>query len=463
VLCDQGNPLQCYQPSAANSLAIRSTQTIQKYTVTPSAGANGTISPNTAQTVNSGTTITFTATPNAGYGVNQWLLDGNVVQTGGNTYQLTNITANHTVNVTFGVVTLTPSVSSLALSINCQPSSSCTSTQNTALTGNPRQITIQNTGSGSATNVSASASGLPSGTSITSNTCSGTLNAGSSCTITLTPGSVASSTCTSGTQPVAGTVTIMANGGLSSQVSAYVLGYGCQYQSGFLYSVDDTQGCTSIPCTGSIGGKVISLADQSLTTLWSSDAFGNYDGGVSIWGISEISTTSAPYPNATEPVGETAILLPGQQNCNGGTDGSCDTTNIVTYYSAIPPADYAAGLCSNYTIDSSGNSPCVTGTCYTNWYLPAICEMGPASNGSGCPVTQNIIDDFPALIGTPSTPNSCTLGANCLENDYWGSTEYSAGPKGFAWFELFDATSGSTQGITSKGSAIGVRCSRALT
>ena len=75
------------------------------YTVTPSAGANGTISPSTAQTVNYGSSLTFTATPSTGYTVNTWSLDGTVVQTGGTTYTLTNITANHTVNVTFTLLT----------------------------------------------------------------------------------------------------------------------------------------------------------------------------------------------------------------------------------------------------------------------------------------------------------------------------------------------------------------------
>ena len=83
------------------------------YTVTPTAGANGTISPSTVQTVNSGGSVTFTATPNAGYSVNAWSLDGTSVQTGGATYTLSNITANHTVNVTFsanpaGTYSVTP-------------------------------------------------------------------------------------------------------------------------------------------------------------------------------------------------------------------------------------------------------------------------------------------------------------------------------------------------------------------
>src|ERR1051326_532932 len=48
------------------------------YTVTPSAGANGSISPNTPQTVDSGGSLTFNASPSSGYVVDQWLGNGNV-------------------------------------------------------------------------------------------------------------------------------------------------------------------------------------------------------------------------------------------------------------------------------------------------------------------------------------------------------------------------------------------------
>ncbi|MCI4627210.1 MAG: hypothetical protein L3V56_14795, partial [Candidatus Magnetoovum sp. WYHC-5] len=40
------------------------------YTVTPSAGTGGTITPSTPQTVTSGLTTQFTVTPNSGYNVN---------------------------------------------------------------------------------------------------------------------------------------------------------------------------------------------------------------------------------------------------------------------------------------------------------------------------------------------------------------------------------------------------------
>jgi hypothetical protein len=83
--------------------------------VTPSAGANGSINPNTMQTVNSGGSVSFTANPNLGYVVDQWLVDGSVVQTGGTGYTLSNIQANHSVQVTFtyGPLALTPVITSL--------------------------------------------------------------------------------------------------------------------------------------------------------------------------------------------------------------------------------------------------------------------------------------------------------------------------------------------------------------
>jgi len=49
--------------------AVKMTVTIPTYTVTPSAGAHGTISPSTAQTVNEGSTPIFNLTPDTGYHV----------------------------------------------------------------------------------------------------------------------------------------------------------------------------------------------------------------------------------------------------------------------------------------------------------------------------------------------------------------------------------------------------------
>ena len=53
------------------------------------------------------------ASPNASYGVNQWLADGGVVQTGGGSYTLYNIQAGHSVQVmlTYGPTQYTISAS----------------------------------------------------------------------------------------------------------------------------------------------------------------------------------------------------------------------------------------------------------------------------------------------------------------------------------------------------------------
>ncbi len=89
--------------------------TVQTFTVTPSAGSNGSISPNSAQTIDYGKSVSFMASPATGYLVNQWVLDGKAVSGAiGTTYKLSNVTANHTVKVTFQIqtFTITPSAGS---------------------------------------------------------------------------------------------------------------------------------------------------------------------------------------------------------------------------------------------------------------------------------------------------------------------------------------------------------------
>lgn len=74
--------------------------TTTTYTITSSAGANGAISPSTAQTVDSGSNVTYTITPNSGFHIDTLTVDGTAV-TAGSTYTFTNVTANHTIAVTF--------------------------------------------------------------------------------------------------------------------------------------------------------------------------------------------------------------------------------------------------------------------------------------------------------------------------------------------------------------------------
>ena len=80
------------------------------YTITSSAGANGTISPNGATVVNCGANQSYTITANGGFSVQDVLVDG-VSQGAITTYTFTNVTAAHTISATFvsGAFTITAS------------------------------------------------------------------------------------------------------------------------------------------------------------------------------------------------------------------------------------------------------------------------------------------------------------------------------------------------------------------
>jgi hypothetical protein len=83
---------------------------ILTYVITPTAGAGGTISPNTPQTVNHGGSKTFTIAPNAGYRVADVLVDG--VSVGAvASHTFSNVQANHTIAASFAILTyvITPS------------------------------------------------------------------------------------------------------------------------------------------------------------------------------------------------------------------------------------------------------------------------------------------------------------------------------------------------------------------
>lgn len=352
---------------------------------------------------------------------------------------VTNVGLNCIANAT----TLSVSVNAIALSVN-NPGA------NAALTGKPRTITVKNTGNDPANGVLINYPTWPAGTSAASN-CPATLAPGATCTITITPGINATSTCTNGTEPMPGNIFVMANNANSVTTSAVVLGYGCVRNSGYIYSINDTT-----PATGNVVGKVLSGTNQAPPllgqgVLWSATNAGIFDGGPPIFGIAETSTTVTPIPSTGQVAGQVA--------CNGRDDGFCDTNNIFVYYSTIPVPPltnlqvYAAGRCRDYN----------AGDGIKNWYMPAICEMGPdTTTFAGCvPGTQNVVNNLTLLLGNPASPTpgtSCTLTVNCLAGPFWSSTQYSNGNQS-AWSQIF-SSAGSIQNFDSKGNRYGVRCSR---
>jgi len=338
------------------------------------------------------------------------------------------------------------SVSNLALATNCLPASGCTTVQNAALTGTPRQIVVTNTGTEVAENITISFPTWPAGTDDGMNTCSGVdLAPAASCNFFITPGDTPTSACHTGIAPTPGTISISADNASAVTSNVVVLTYGCIYQGGYLFAVDD-----SSPDSASIGGKVLSQADQSSGIIWSSNSAGTYDGGVSIYGISEVSTNSSPDPSNGQEVGQVA--------CNGVTDGACNTQNIYVYYqnhvvnAPINNSFYAAGICKQ-TISG-----------YSDWYLPSMCEY--LDDFLVCANVQNTFDNLPDLIGDPNagTPDtSCANGANCLVGTYWQSTGSAFVPQFAALTTFFSNAGGSSTGNYAKDTLFKVRCARSVT
>jgi len=80
--------------------SIEATFSSERFTITPTAGANGSITPSEATVVNHGTDLKFTFTPDAGYRVEDVLVDGVSIGPVAN-YTFTDISSDHTINVIF--------------------------------------------------------------------------------------------------------------------------------------------------------------------------------------------------------------------------------------------------------------------------------------------------------------------------------------------------------------------------
>jgi hypothetical protein len=96
-----GGPWQSsypFQSGATTELNLK--VNLPTFVITPTAGAHGTITPSTAQTVEYGGSVTFTITPDTGYAVDDVKVDG-ASQGALPSYTFSNVTGNHTITATF--------------------------------------------------------------------------------------------------------------------------------------------------------------------------------------------------------------------------------------------------------------------------------------------------------------------------------------------------------------------------
>jgi hypothetical protein len=85
---------------------INATFAINSYTVTATAGANGTITPSGVVNANFGDNVHFNIAPNAGYHVDSLVIDGSVIAAD-TQYTFNSVAANHTISVTFALTGFT--------------------------------------------------------------------------------------------------------------------------------------------------------------------------------------------------------------------------------------------------------------------------------------------------------------------------------------------------------------------
>lgn len=276
--------------------------------------------------------------------------------------------------------TIAASVSNLALSVKCPtPSSSCTY-NNAALTGTPRVITITNSSSTTAVDVSYSSTpALPADTTITPAAC--TIAPLGTCNFTIRPG--ATPTATPGDiNPIPVSLTIAGENTNAVSVTVNILTYGSVYQSGYIFSVNDTTSDTE-----SISGTVAALSDSSTFIAWQPNC----------GSVATCTSTTA----------------------NDSFNGENNTASIVSALSSTPSSQYAAGTCA---ADSTGT--------YSNWYLPAICELGYGDGSNDC--------------GTAASPTIQNMQSNLVDTGiislvdiYWSSTQTAASPLTQSDYNIF--------------------------
>ena len=190
-----------------------------------------------------------------------------------------------------------------------------------------------------------------------------------------------------------------------------------------------------------------------------------------VWGVDDASTTSAPSPTTLTTGSSTPEFYSSQMFCDAVNDGICATNNILVYLNAYSATNYAAALCSQPLTGSSA-TPCTGGSnCYTDWYLPSVCDLGPFGSGGNYPTgngsqscasgSTNIENQL--VSNTSVTPSSLFPPSSSVF--YWSATQYSyVGSE--AWTQGFSSVSGGsyqTQMSTNEYSILNALCVRNLT
>ncbi len=423
------------------SLACGGTPTT--YTVTPSAGANGTISPSTPQTVNSGATTTFTVTPSTGYTASVGGTCGGTLS--GTTYTTNAVTANCTVIASFTIntYTVTPSVSGINGTISPSTPQTVNYNTTTSFTVTPS--------AGYTASVGGTCGGTLSGTTYTTNAVTANCTVIASFTIntyTVTPSVSGSNGTISPSTPQ----TVNYNTTTSFTVTP---------SAGYTASVGGTCGGTlsgTTYTTNAVTANCTVIASFTINTYTVTPSVSGSNGTISPSTPQTVNYNTTTSFTVTPSAGYTASV---GGTCGGTLSGTTYTTNAVTAnctviasfaintYTVTPsagangtispstPQTVASGATTSFTVTpNAGYTASVGGTCggtlsgttYTTNAVTANCTVvasfaintytvtpSAGANGTISPSTPQTVNynTTTSFTVTPSTGYTASVGGTC--------------------------------------------------
>ena len=318
--------------SDATFLAVRGNGAVISYTVTASAGANGSVSP-TSATVASGATTQITVTADSGYEIDS--VTGCSGSLSGTTYTTGAVSADCTVSATFSLIPVT----TYTVTANAGANGSVSPTSATVDSGNTADITVTPDSGYEIDSVSGCGTGTLSGNTYTTGAVT------ENCTVSAT--FVASAVTTY-------TATGVAGAGGSISVPAIVdEGLSAQFMitpdSG--YQIDSVGGCGAGSLSGNIYTTGAITADCTVSVTFSLIPATAYTVSTSAGSNGSISPTSASVAEGSTKqftiTPDTGYQIAGASGCGGSLSGSTYTTGAINSactvsatFEVIPPTMY---------------------------------------------------------------------------------------------------------------------------
>jgi Domain of unknown function DUF11/Divergent InlB B-repeat domain len=443
------------------------------YSVTPSAGVNGSISPTTLQPVNSGATTTFTITPDAGFFSSVAGTCGGALV--GNTYTTNPVTNNCTVIASFApiVYAVTPSAGANG-SISPTTSQSVNSGATTGFTVTPN--------AGFTANVGGTCGGALVGTTYTTNAVT------NNCTViasfvaivySVTPsasanGTISPSTNQSVNSGATTSFTVTPNTGFTASVGGTCGGA----LVGIMYTTDAvTNNCTvsasftpivysvtpSAGANGSISPTTVQSVNSGATTTLTVTPTTGFTATVagSCGGVlvGTTYTTNAVTNNCTVSASFVPIVYfvtpsAGANGTISPTTNQSVNSGATTSFTVTPNAGFTAnvgGTCGGALVGTTYTTIAVTNNCTVSAsFTPIVYSVTPSAgaNGSISPATVQSVNSGATTVFT-ITPNAgftVVVGGSCggalVGNSYTtnASTSNCTVVADFAFAELIPQT-----------------------